>query len=286
MDENENNNKQYEDLKKEFEILKQENEKHKANIIYLNQQLKIMRDEHNEAIKEISGLKEKYKEQFQQLLNIITQKEQLNKEKNEIIIEKDDGIIDIKENHIKLDKKEIKKDNSLKKTPKGNNEKKEEYISYRVLFGLFETKLFKIFYDDNANIDENDINDLKKLSIAFLIKGKNPTDIVGEFVEKNLINNNVDQLEEDKKEKLGNKKSDIYLILEDIQTFKFNDSYLSNVDKKHIDEFIQDLREKCGITSEDINDKDLKKEIKNNKYDSKKIINTILKKTKLFQKND
>ena len=285
MNENENNNKLYEDLKLEFEILKRENEIHKENIKNLNAQLYIMKEKQKEAMKEISELKEYYKQQFEQLINIIiTQKEQLDKDKNEIIIEKkNDSIIDIKENHIKIDKKdnqkiENKKDNSLKKAPKGKDKKNEEYISIEIVFNLFETKLFKIFEDDSPKIDKNDVNDIKKLSIALIIKGGNPTDIVADFFEKNL-NNNVEQFDENIKIKNEQKKSDIFLILEDLHTFSLKDK----IEKKFIDAFIQGLRGKCGITEEDINDKDLKKEIKNNKNDPKKIINIILQKTKLFQ---
>ena len=285
MNENENNNKLYEDLKLEFEILKRENEIHKENIKNLNAQLYIMKEKQKETMKEISELKEYYKQQFEQLINIIiTQKEQLDKDKNEIIIEKkNDSIIDIKENHIKIDKKdnqkiENKKDNSLKKAPKGKDKKNEEYISIEIVFNLFETKLFKIFEDDSPKIDKNDVNDIKKLSIALIIKGGNPTDIVADFFEKNL-NNNVEQFDENIKIKNEQKKSDIFLILEDLHTFSLKDK----IEKKFIDAFIQGLREKCGITEEDINDKDLKKEIKNNKNDPKKIINIILQKTKLFQ---
>ena len=146
------------------------------------------------------------------------------------------------------------------------------------MFNLFETKLFKIFEDDSPKIDKNDVNDIKKLSIALIIKGGNPTDIVADFFEKNL-NNNVEQFDENIKIKNEQKKSDIFLILEDLHTFSLKDK----IEKKFIDAFIQGLREKCGITEEDINDKDLKKEIKNNKNDPKKIINIILQKTKLFQ---
>ena len=285
MNENENNNKLYEDLKLEFEILKRENEIHKENIKNLNAQLYIMKEKQKETMKEISELKEYYKQQFEQLINIIiTQKEQLDKDKNEIIIEKkNDSIIDIKENNIKIDKKdnqkiENKKDNSLKKAPKGKDKKNEEYISIEIVFNLFETKLFKIFEDDSPKIDKNDVNDIKKLSIALIIKGGNPTDIVADFFEKNL-NNNVEQFDENIKIKNEHKKSDIFLILEDLHSFSLKDK----IEKKFIDAFIQGLRGKCGITEEDINDKDLKKEIKNNKNDPKKIINIILQKTKLFQ---
>ena len=59
-------------------------------------------------------------------------------------------------------------------------------------------------------------------------------------------------------------------------------SLLTNVDKDKIDEFMKELREKCGITEEDMNDNDLKKEIKYNRKDKKKMLKSIL--TKIFSK--
>ena len=79
----------------------------------------------------------------------------------------------------------------------------------------------------------------------------------------------------------GNKKSDVYKCLEDLQKIKLN-----KIDKKkneEINEFIGVLRNKYGISEVDINNDDLNKEIKNNKFDKKKIIESILKKIKLIK---
>jgi len=123
---------------------------------------------------------------------------------------------------------------------------------------------------------------LKKISLALIIKGKDLPSLLGEFLDQTL-NNNFNQLDENRKGLIGNKKSDVYLCLDELGDIKLN-----KIDKKNneeINEFIGDLRNKFGISEEDINYDDLNKEIKNNKYDKKKIIESILKKIKLIREN-
>ena len=97
------------------------------------------------------------------------------------------------------------------------------------------------------------------------------------------MDNSFYQLDENRSGLVGNKKSDVYLCLEDLGEINLN-----KLDKKNNDEikeFIGLLRNKYGISEEDINNDDLNKELKNNKYDKKKIIESILKKIKLIKES-
>jgi hypothetical protein len=153
-------------------------------------------------------------------------------------------------------------------------------LNEKTLLELFHHKLFKIFYDDNQKIEANDMNELKKISLAFIIQGKDVSNIFSEYLG-NTLNNNFNQLDEQRKVLIGNKKSEVYFCLEELGEIKLN-----KIDKKNndeINEFIGELRNKYGISEDDINNDDLNKEIKSNKYDKKKIIESILKKIKLIK---
>ena len=200
--------------------------------------------------------------------------EEKNKEKNNMNFKKDIKIPDKK--CTKSLNIENKKDNLFNMIiTKGNGLKKGEQID---LSELFESKLFEIFNDKNKKIEPNLKNDLKKIFTFILIQEINPTELFAKFAEKNLNNKNQDELKDNKDIAIVQKKYDIFIISEELQKFLL----LTKVDKNKIDDFIKELREKCGITEEDKNDNDLKKEIKNNKFDKTKILSSIL--TKIFSK--
>ena len=208
--------------------------------------------------------------------------EEKNKEKNEIIINEQNHK-NLKKNKTIPDKKctkslniENKKNNLFNLViTKGNELKKGEQID---LSELFELKLIEIFDDKNQKIELNLKNDIKKIFTFILIQEINPIELFAKFAEKNLNNKNQDELKDNKDIAIIQKKYDIFIISEELQKFLL----LTNVDKDKIDEFMKELREKCGITEEDMNDNDLKKEIKNNRKDKKKMLKSIL--TKIFSK--
>lgn len=292
MDINEINiNEQLGKMAEEFKSLKNENiqlkkeiEKNKESILNLNLQLYKLNKRYQVDMNE---LEEKYNEQFKQLLYIITNKEnnEKEKEKNEIIINNKNNIINLRKSKTMINKKNSAKELEInikkEKAKKGKN--KEETIDLNKLYELFETKLFQIFVDDVEKIEPNVKNDIKKISTAIFIGGNIPNDNFDEFIENNLKKNyDGDKEEKDKKELIfATKKSDIYMILEESQL-----DLSKKYDKKNVDEFIKDLREKCGLTEEDYSNEELKKEIKKNKYDAKKTMISIFKNKKLYIKDD
>ena len=289
MDDDEiiNIKKALKNLTEKYELLAKENEENKKIIkkneeciINLNTQLKILKLKHKN---ELNDLNEKYNKILKQKENAVEKNEIIRKDKNINIIniqnknEEVEKLIDKK-----LREFEDKVYQILGKKPPKEKKGKINDLKERTLIELFHNKLLKIFYDENEKIDINDKNDLKKISLALLIKGKDLTLLFGEFLEQNL-NNSFYQLDENRRGLVGNKKSDVYLCLEDSGEIKLN-----KIDKKNNDEikeFIGLLRNKYGISEEDINNDDLNKELKNNKYDKKKIIESILKKIKLIKES-
>jgi len=293
MDDDEINNIK-ENLKKlteKYELLEKENIKNKEkikkneeSIVILNTQLKQLRAIQLKQESELKELNKKYKQ---------LQKNKENKEaKNEILINNNNNfslknIFNQNEEMEKMINKKLKdfEDHLFqqlgKKKPK---EKKDKFndLKEKTLLELFHHKLFKIFYDDNQKIEANDMNELKKISLAFIIQGKDVSNIFGEYLE-NTLNNNFNQLDEQRKVLIGHKKSEVYFCLEEL-----GEIILNKIDKKNNDEinaFIGELRNKYGISEEDISNDDLNKEIKSNKYDKKKIIESILKKIKLIKED-
>jgi hypothetical protein len=289
MDDDEiiNIKKTLKNLTEKYELLAKENaenkkiiKKNEKNIINLNTQLKILKLKHQN---EINALNEKYKQLLKQKENGVDKNEIIRNDKNINIIniqnksEEVEKLIDKK-----LREFEDKVYQILGKKPPKEKKGKINDLKERTLKELFYNKLLKIFYDESEKIDINDKNDLKKISLALIIKGKDLPSLLGEFLDQTL-NNNFNQLDENRKGLIGNKKSDVYLCLDELGDIKLN-----KIDKKNneeINEFIGDLRNKFGISEEDINYDDLNKEIKNNKYDKKKIIESILKKIKLIREN-
>jgi len=292
MDDDEINNikKILKNLTEKYEILEKENEENKKiieknekNIIILNTQLKTLKLKHQN---EINELNEKYKK-------LLKNKENAN-EKNEIIRnDKNINLINIHKRNEEIEKlidKKLKEfeDNMyhiLGKKPPKEKKNKVNDLKETTLIELFHNKLLQIFYDENTKININDLNELKKISLALIIKEKDLSLILGEFLDQNL-NNNFQELDENLKEVIGNKKADVFLCIDDLGDIKLKNYLLKKIDKKNIDEineFIGMLRNNFGISEEDINNDDLNKEIKNNKYDKKKIIESILKKIKLMK---
>ena len=138
-----------------------------------------------------------------------------------------------------------------------------------------------IFFNENSKNkinDNDDYNELKKISTSLLIQNMNIGEIFAFFLEKNKYNtfNDIDN----EKKAITIKKDEIFTALADIHNFFL----LKEIDKHKINEFIKKLREKIGITEEDMKDEEIIKEIKINKYNTKNTIHSILLKNKLFKK--
>ena len=287
MEKNWINREEFDNLLKEFKKLKDENEKlrkdiekNEKNILNLNEQLNTLNKNIKHNNKE---LQEKYTEEFKHLLDLIMNLEAKEKynEKNEIVINEPNNI-NLKKNKKIPDKKSTKslnienqKDNLFNMVITKGKGKKGEQID---LSELFETKLVEIFDDKHQKIEPNLKNDIKKIFTFILIQEINPTELFENFAEKNLNNKNQDELKDNKDIVIGQKKYEIFSISDELEKFKL----ITKVDKNKTDEFMKELREKCGITEEDMNNNDLKKAIKNNKFDKKKILGSIL--TKIFSK--
>ena len=154
-------------------------------------------------------------------------------------------------------------------TPKGG----EEIINEKgkSLRDKFENKLYNIFYDQSQNILEKDLNELKKLGTALLLKeNESPLDHSNFFLDKNMDNKN-EEINEIKRINNAKKKEIILVEMEDILIGKIQ----SNNEKQ----FIKEFRRKYGISKEEFSDDEIKKEIKNNN-DEIQIIEEILKKLK------
>ena len=304
MNENEINIK-FEKLFKKCELLEEDNKNYKIRlqrndetIINLNQQIKNLR-----KILEINfdELKKYYAHQFQLLLNAIAKKKENSQENNKLIIQENqndlkdikkmyEDIANITDKKLKEVKdkineeikerpnivKDIREIEEEKKVKEKNDYKEVEIIEYkgRTLFELLENKLIKIFLENDKDIDIKDINELKKISMSLIIRGRIPSEEIKEFIEKN-INNNINELNDKQKVNLANKKTIICMEIEKIS--------LNKIETNNYAVFIEKFREKYGITEEDINQTDLIKEISKYKFDEIGIIKEILKKLKYLK---
>ena len=304
MNENEINIK-FEKLFKKCELLEKDNKNYKIRlqrndetIINLNQQIKNLR-----KILEINfdELKKYYAHQFQLLLDAIAKKKENSQENNKLFIQENqndlkdikkmyEDIANITDKKLKEVKdkineeikerpnivKDIREIEEEKKVKEKNDYKEVEIIEYkgRTLFELLENKLTKIFLENDKDIDIKDINELKKISMSLIIRGRIPSEEIKEFIEKN-INNNINELNDKQKVNLANKKSIIYMEIEKIS--------LNKIETNNYAVFIEKFREKYGITEEDINKTDLIKEISKYKFDEIGIIKEILKKLKYLK---
>ena len=279
-----NINKRLEILSKRCDSLEQDNNEYKKkiqlnqeNIINLQSQLIFLRKEYTKKINEI-------KANLLTKLKYLFQNNQQNKEKgqknNEIInLNNNDDIINIKYIYEEINKMVQKSLENFKydiytfigTTPKGG----EEIINEKgkSLRDKFENKLYNIFYDQSQNILEKDLNELKKLGTALLIKEKvSPLNYSKFFLDKNMENKDKnEEINEIKRINNAKKKEIILVEMEDILIGKIQ----SNNEKQ----FIKEFRRKYGISKEEFSDDEIKKEIKNNN-DEIQIIEEILKKLK------
>jgi len=279
-----NINKRLEILSKRCDSLEQDNNEYKKkiqlnqeNIINLQSQLTFLRKEYTKKINEIkANLLTKLKYLFQ---NIQQNKEKGEKINDIINLDNHDDIINIKYIYEEINKMVQKSLENFKydiytfigTTPKGG----EEIINEKgkSLRDKFEYKLYNIFYDQSQNILEKDLNELKKLGTALLIKEKvSPLNYSKFFLDKNMENKDKnEEINEIKRINNAKKKEIILVEMEDILIGKIQ----SNNEKQ----FIKEFRRKYGISKEEFSDDEIKKEIKNNN-DEIQIIEEILKKLK------
>ena len=290
-------NLKLEKLIKKCELLEKVNKDNNQIIIFLNTQLKFLRKEYKQ---ELENLKKDFDNEIQKIKKIL-QEEKNKKEKDTILlIDKIKDSLNIKNDKISeksKDKTEHREKSKEKKESKNEykNEFKREDIKeqeinkinneqnknngYRetTISELFENKLSSIFFDQNPYILSKDINDLKKIAGAIIIKGHGPSEIVSQFLTNN-INNFTNELNPGQKNVIENKKKEIFRNLPD-------SSLLRKINKNEEFEFIKDFRKKFGITEEDFSFYDLKNELIKNNYDGKNVLKAILKKLNYLSAN-
>ena len=140
----------------------------------------------------------------------------------------------------------------------------------KTLIERFENNLTNIFFDEDENIPEKDLYELTKLSIAILIKYHlqiSPMVLSKEFFEKNINFDNIDELT---RIKLGKKKMNILVAIDEAKFF----NKLSIINKEN---FMKEFREKYGLSNDDISKEELNNEIENRKYNEIEVIKIILK---------
>ena len=269
-------------LEKENSFNKQRIKKNEDNIINLKTQLKLLRIEYQKGIKE---LHEKYRREFEQLLQLINENRGYIEKKKEFIKTGNhndkinlQNIFDDMEKIIEK-KLEIFKDSIFFLLGKIQEKQMNEIMENKKnnLLDIFKTKLSTIFFDEKHEINEIDKNEFKKISMALIIKGNSPYDLVSSFFDKNFNKfNNV--LSKDKIKNISIKKTEIYNDLEI--------NLIKQIETKTEDEFVNLFREKYGITKNDFSDEDLKDEIKSCNYKENEIIKVILKKLNYLNEED
>ena len=264
-------------IKEEYNNFKEENQRIKKENCSIKKDIKTIKDENNrikQVIKTIKG-------------ENILETDIINLEKKDILengekSEESDEIMH-KENYKEIkDKKSIPEEQETipEKNQAFPEHNKDEDIQYKemTLMEKLQSILVKIFLDKNSDIDIKDINELKKISSAFLIRKKNPIEEVQEFFDANL-NNVIYELNDEQKINLANKKAKILFEIGDI-------SIIKTITTKNLDAIIKVFENKYGITEADINYKDFVKEIQLNNFDEIKILKAILKKLKYLMEND
>ena len=279
-------NKKIESLSKRCDQLENLNKEHKEsiqlnknNIHNLLMQLKILRKEYK---KELNDLKIYFMNKFQYLFQIISKNKNITKEidddnninNNDLIYIKN---IDEKINNI-IEKKleSIRYDiytyvgnisNSASKKIKID---KNENILYN-----FENKIFNIFFDSNQKIPEEDIKELKKLGATLLVQHNvSPLDASKALIDKNI---EIIRKENNEFEKIN------FEIKKGVILSELGDVSMRKINTTNEDEFTREFKEKYGISENEINDKELKNEMKKNNYEEEKIIEVILKKLKYWK---
>ena len=269
-------------LEKENSFNKQRIKKNEDNIINLKTQLKLLRIEYQKGIKE---LHEKYRKEFEQLLQLINENRGYIEKKKEFIKKGNhndkinlQNIYDDMEKIIEK-KLEIFKDSIFFLLGKMQEKEMNEIVENKKnnLLDKFKKKLSTIFFDEKHEINEIDKNEFKKISMALIIKGNSPYDLVSSFFDKNFNKfNNV--LSKDKIKNISIKKTEIYKDLEI--------NLIKKIETKTEDKFVNLFREKYGITKNDFSDEDLKDEIKTCNYKENEIIKVILKKLNYLNEED
>ena len=247
----------------------------KQNIENEKEKYKIL---NNEIKNEFKDLKKKYEE----IDKIIEQKIEIFKNNINQYIGRDKNIIPENKEEIKNEiQKEKKEEIKVEKKEQKIEQKKEEDIQYKemTLMEKLQSILFKIFLEPSSDIDINDINKLKKISSALLMRKKTPIEVVGEFLNENFNDNAMKDLNDEQKINLANKKTKIFTEIKDI-------SLINTINTMNLNDIINKFEKKYGITLADVNYKDFVREIQLYKYDEIKILKAILKKLKYLTVND
>ena len=240
--------KEIDSLKEECSSLKRKIEENTKEITVLKNENQYLRSKIENKNKDNDFIEPKKDEIIKEINNIL--QKQLEELKNEIYLNVEKNILEEKK------------------------EKIDEIIKYKDgdIKNRFENKLFNIFSDKRQEIPEKDMNELKKLGTAFLIKYKlSPLDASKEFLKANFqINKEIDEISDINNEI---KKSNIFVVMDEIMQRKLD---INNQTK-----YLKDFREKYGIEVNEISDKEIIKYMKKN--DEKKIIEAVLKKIKYIK---
>ena len=262
--------------------------------MFLNTQLKFLRKEYKQ---ELENLKKDFDNEIQKIKKILQNGKNRNEKDAILMIDKNKVIKNDQKSEKSKDKTEHREKSKEKKEGKNEykNEFKKEDIKeqeinkinneknlnngYRetTILELFENKLSSIFFDQNPYILSKDINDLKKIAGAIIIKGHGPSTIVSQFLTNN-INNYINELNPGQKNVIENKKKEIFRNLPD-------SSLLRKINKNEEFEFIKEFRKKFGITEEDFSVSALNNELIKNDYDGKNVLKAILKKLNYLSAN-
>ena len=241
MNENEINNinQKLDIIIEKNKLLENENEKIKERLLKaetfiknFNIQLNFLREDYTKLINE---LKEYYNSKFDYIFKKISQNEEKNNEKNEIIIEEKDEIkINKEENKIKnfldietakeliektINNKFIEIQNNLLDAmmPKQEvkiDKKKEKKINENLK--KFEDNINNIYKEQSKEISQNLLYDLKKITKALLIQSVDPLEN-GEKIFKSFTNNI--KINDDNLEYIALKKLNIINEINNISIF-------------------------------------------------------------------
>jgi len=297
-----NINKRLDTLESNYKLIKEENKEYEKRIQKNEDLIQNLNKLFMALYKQIKNMFCNLENNLNKKFELLQSKEN-NEEKNEIVINNkiehnDNDLFNLniiyeemgKMIEKKLEEFEVNLYESLGKKPKkksvdkkvenkeekktSNIDDKNEIIEFKGknLIEELESKLLKIMSDDkNLTIEMNDINQLKKISAALLIKKKNPLDLVAQFFISNYIS---DELDRNKKENINKKKGQILIALKDIS--------LKKIEKNQEEEYIKEFRDRYGITEKDLSDKKLKQLIAKykNEEEQTNILKEILKKLK------
>ena len=287
------------------ELLENQNrqnvKKYECIIDNLNTQIKFLRVEFKEKLKELTNI-------FGQIMQQISSKDENIIGNSALLMkDKDDDKMNLKNlnetvkkkfgekmfgflSKKKSEKKEEPKDKEKKEEPKDKekkdnkkekkneeNEQKNEIVEYKGknLVEQLESKLTSILFDQKSTIDINEINELKKISSSIIIKGGGPLEMINKFFDENF-NKSYYEMDQKIKDNLAYKKCLIFTGLQEL-------SLLKKIETKDIEQYMKEFREKFGITEKDYSDKDLKKLVSKKNYEDKTIITEILKKLKYIK---